>query len=496
MKKYTIILALSLIFFSSLSCKDNYLDVEPIDRYGVSNFPKNESQIEQAVIALYRKTHTTVNDFIWVWGDFLSDNTSFRYNPTDRGGVTTEQLDEFVATPDNGNFNNLFRESMDAIQRSNLILENLSKVSFANSATADIKEGEAKFFRAWNYFNLVRVYGDVPVVLNNIVSTDPKIAEVYPRVPVAEVFSKVIIPDALAAVAKLPKTTTAAQKGRLTSAAASMLLAKSYMAQNNFKEAASTLQAVIGGGFTLASDYAAVFDPTKKNGSESIFEIQSDPVLGYSFSFMNSWTPWGTGVTIWPGSSNSRGGLNQPTADLNAAYDATDKRKAVVIGSTGTGAATILYMKKFLYWDALNKANPVNFPVYRYSDALLMMAECLNEEGFPNKDAFTYLNAVRTRAGLLAKTQGNAEKKLTIESQEELRLAIEQERRLELAGEGHRWFDLQRTNRAEAVMKAHGEAEKKLKATVDKAAYTNIRKYAAYPPREIQQYGYPQTSGW
>jgi starch-binding outer membrane protein, SusD/RagB family len=267
-----------------------------------------------------------------------------------------------------------------------------------------------------------------------------------------------------------------------------MFLAKVYMTQKKYAEAVPLLQAILTQGYSLNTDYASNFDPLKKNGSESIFEVQADATSGFGFG--GQWTPWGTGTTLWTPGSNSRGGLNQPTTDLNNVYEANDKRKAITIGSTGTGAATILFMKKFVIYDPLLKGNPSNFVVYRYADAILMLAECLNEASFPNADAFRYLNQVRVRAGLPERTSAN------ITSQNDFRLAIERERRVELAGEGHRWFDLIRTGRVEAVMSAHGVAEKALKATVDRTAYTKIRTLVAYPRREIQQFGYPQTPGW
>lgn len=493
MKPYK--LTITLLALSILSaCQKDYLNVDPIDRYVYYNFPQNESQVEQAVVACYRKVFPIVNSQLWIWGDLLSDNTSFRYNPTDRGGITIEQLDEFIATSDNPNFNGLYQESFEGVQRSNYVLQNLGKVSFVVPETKTIREAEARFFRAWHYFNLVRVYGDMPIVTEVLTEPDPNTATRFPRRPVAEVYSQVIVPDVQFAVEKLPKTTT--QKGRLTQGAALMLLAKAYMTQKRFAEALPLLQTTLGLGYTLNANYVDNFDPLKKNGPESIFEVQADPLLGYSFTFMNQFTPWGTGTTIWPGNSNSRGGLNQPTADLNNAYENTDRRKAVVIGSTGTGANTILYLKKYLYWDVANRANPVNFPIYRYADALLMLAECLNEASFPNAQAFTLLNQVRTRAGLPAKTQANTVKALAVDTQADFRLAIEQERRLELAGEAHRWFDLVRTDRAQAVMTAHGTAEKALKATVDRSAYSTIRPIQAIPFREIQQFGYTQNAGW
>jgi starch-binding outer membrane protein, SusD/RagB family len=340
------------------------------------------------------------------------------------------------------------------------------------------------------------LYGDVPIVTSVITVPDANTASNYPRKPVAQVFADVIIPDALVSIAKLPSIVPAAQKGRLTKAAALMLLAKVYMVQKRFTDASTLLTQITG--FSLNAQYVNNFNPATKNGSESIFEIQTFPVsTGYSFTFMNSWTPWGTGTTIWPGGSNSRGGLNQPTNDLNNFFEAADTtRKRVTIGSTGTGASTILYMKKFLYYDAAAKLNPCQWPVYRYADVLLMQAECLNEAGFPNANAFTALNQVRNRALLPSKTQNNPVQALAINDQAAFRLAIETERRAEFAGEGMRWFDLVRTGRATAVMTAHGVGEKAIKTTLDPNAYSNIKLLLGIPFREIQQFGYPQNPGW
>ena len=494
MKKYTLLFALGLATLAG--CRKEYLNVDPIDRYVYYNFPGNQSQVEQAVVACYRQAFPIANSYLWLWGDYKSDNTSFRYNPTDRGGTPIEQVDEFVATPDNGTFNGLYQDAYEGIERSNYVLQNLALIPFSDAAVKDVREAEVRFFRAWHYFNLVRVYGDVPLITEVVLTPDANIATKYPRRPVADIYDRIILPDMTFALSKLPKTVTAADKGRLTEGAARMLLAKVYMTQKKFAEATTVLTPILGLGYSLNADYAANFDPAKKNGPESIWEIQADPALGISFGFMGSWTPWGTGTSIWPGGASSRGGLNQPTADLNNAFETGDKRKAVTIGVGGTAASPILYTKKFAYWDAANKANATNFPIYRYADALLMLAECLNEASFPNAQAFTLLNQVRTRAGLPAKTQTNTVAGLVIDSQAGFRLAIEQERQVELASEGHRWFDLVRTDRAVPVMTAHGIREKALKATVDRTAYTNIRILQAIPFREVQQFGYAQNPGW
>jgi hypothetical protein len=493
--KITIII---FLIINTIGCKKDFLNLDPVDRYTFYNFPENESQIEQSITGCYRKLFPIYNSQMWIWGDFLSDNTSFRFNPNDRGGLAIEEIDEFVALSDNGTFGGMYQESFDGIQRSNMVLQKIDPIKFASDSVKRIRKAEARFFRAWHYFNLVRIYGDMPII--TIVEVDPNIggnpATVYPRKPVNEIYTTLIEPDVQFAIDSLPQTVPASQRGRLTKAAARVLMAKVLMTQQKFTQAASMLQPLITEGFSLHTNYANNFNPATKNGVESIFEVQADPLLGYSFTFMNSWTPWGTGTTIWPGGSNSRGGLNQPTASLNNAYEANDNRKAVTIGSSGTAPNIILFMRKFLYWDAVQRANPCNFVVYRYADVLLMLAECLNEQGFPNTQAFTYLNQVRTRAGLPNKTQNNSNPSLAVNTQEEFRLAIEQERRVEFAGECHRWFDLVRTNRAVPVMTAHGIQEKSLKTTVNANAYNNIRTLMAIPFREVTQFGYPQNPGW
>ncbi len=494
MKSLKIYLAF-LLFLGFAACKKDYLSLDPIDRYVFYNFLENEGQVEQAVVACYRKAFAITNSYLWIWGDFMSDNTSFRYNPSDRGGFSSEQIDEFIATADNTNFNGVYQESFEGVERSNYVLQGLEKIKFVSDSVKGIREGEARFFRAWHYFNLVRLFGDLPILTK--VVTEPSESRNLKRQPVADIYTQIILPDAQAAIAKLPKTVSASQKGRLTKGAALMLLAKALMTQKKFAEALPLLQELTTLGYALNPKYVDNFDPFKKNGVESIFEIQADPALGYNFTLMGTWTPWGTGSTIWPGGSGSRGGLNQPTDDLDKAYEVADTaRKNTVIGRFGTGATTILYMKKFLYWDAVNRASNANFVLYRYADALLMLAECQNETAPLSTEAFKNLNLVRKRAGIADKTQGNANADLAVNTQAAFRLAIEKERQVELAGEAHRWFDLLRTDRADAVMKDHGTREKVLKTTVDKTAYSTIRLLLAIPYREVNQFGYAQNPGW
>jgi starch-binding outer membrane protein, SusD/RagB family len=486
---YIFILAFTITIFVN-GCKKEKTFLDPVNNYSYYNFPENESQVGQAVVSIYEHARSMHANNMWQFGEYLSDNTSFRYNPNDRGGLTVEQLDEFVALSDNGNINNMWAESYQGIARANYALQNIDAINFRDPVTKTTRSAEAKFWRAWYYFNLVRLFGDVPLVTKVII--DPSEGPTYKRESVDKIYEELILPDAIAAVEGLPANIAVADKGRLSKGAGIMLLAKAYMTLKRWGEATSVLNQMTPLGYSLNTAYVDNFDPTKKNGRESILEMQSDAAQNITFGFYGSWTPWGTGTSIYPGGSNSRGGLNQPTKSLVNGYEANDNRKAVTIGTFNN----IDFLKKFLYWDLATRTNPVNFTVYRYADALLMHAESLNEQGFPNAQAFSMLNLVRQRAGLPAKSQGNSSAVLAVNSQEAFRLAVENERRFELAGENHRWFDLLRTNRAVDVMKAHGIAEKALKTTVTAQGYTEIRTLLAIPLRQVQLFGYPQNPGW
>ncbi|MBK0382095.1 RagB/SusD family nutrient uptake outer membrane protein [Pedobacter sp. SD-b] len=491
MKTKHIFTSIFFVMIGLSACKKEKTYLDPTNNYSYYNFPENEDQVNQAVVAIYTQARSLYNADLWQFGEFRSDNTSFRYNPNDRGGLNTEQLDEFTALSDNGSINAMWADSYNGIAKANYALQNLDAITFRDPAVKTQRQSEAKFWRAWFYFNLVRLYGDVPLVTKVVIS--PSEGPTYQREATSKIYSDLIIPDAMAAVSGLPPTIGTSDKGRLSKGAGLMLLAEVYMTLKRFDDANTTLQQLTTLGYSLDANYADNFDPTKKNGPESILEMQSDATQGITFGFYGAWTPYATGANIYPGGSNSRGGLNQPTKDLINSYETGDKRKAVTVGTYNN----IDYLKKFLYWDASTRANPVNFVTYRYADALLMYAESLNEISFPNAQAFSMLNQVRTRAGLPNKTQANIIPALAINSQADFRLAIEKERRVELAGENHRWFDLLRTGRAVAVMTAHGAQEKALKpTTIGSGAYDNIRTLLAIPFRQAQQYGYAQNPGW
>jgi len=249
--------------------------------------------------------------------------------------------------------------------------------------------------------------------------------------------------------------------------------------------------------------YANIFTPGNKNNAESIFELQYlGSVPNLSSNFMYQFAPFnsGTNVTQDPGTNLSfTSGWNTPTKDLIDAYETGDVRKDVSLAEGFQNGATFVnapYIKKYNYGFIQPGQTNVNFPIIRYADVLLMIAECLNEQAFvANGEAFNLLNQVRTRAQLPAKTSGNATPALNVTSQAAFRDAIFQERKVELAFENHRWYDLVRSGNAVTVMNAHGVREKALSPSNPAASYqvTTNKLLLPIPQREVTLDNLPQN---
>ena len=205
--------------------------------------------------------------------------------------------------------------------------------------------------------------------------------------------------------------------------------------------------------------YADVFDPTKKNNAESVFEIQyqGNNDQGEQSSFTYTFAPIFSGAAVTVYDVGRLGGRNTPTNDIIVADEAGDLRKNVSLKTSYTKDGTefkIPYVIKFNHPHTIQGRTNDNWPVIRYADVLLMLAEAINEATGPSVEALGYLNQVRTRAGLAP---------LASLAQAAFRTAVLKERRVELAFENHRWFDLKRTKtpaELTAFMNAHGLQER------------------------------------
>lgn len=485
MKKITIL----LLTFALVSCKDSFLELTPDTNGSVGNFYQTKDQFIQAVNSAYSPLQAIHNNNMWLFAEVRSDNTSYQLNTGDRSGTPREEIDEFRDNDQNANFQTFFSSSYQGIGRCNLLLTKIQTATFDQASRNQI-EGEARFLRAFYYFNLTRVFGDVPLILKEVASPEEAFTTAT-RVPEAQVLTAVI-DDLKAAISKLPAKYTALDIGRASSGAAKAILGEVYMSQKNYTAAAEILKGIeADGGYSLNANYADNFK--RKNTSESIFEVQFAEGVGTKWStFIYSFAPFNSGTlaTGFALGAGSAAGWNIPTQDLINAYDPTDKRFVASINQNfidPTSKKVIPFIQKYSnppYLERFNTGD--NFIVSRLADVLLMQAEALNEASFPNADAFALLNRVRTRAGIPSKTANNTDAKLRVASQAEFRTAIAQERRIELAFENHRWFDLVRTGQAVPVMTAHAVAEKTSKSYILPNSFISIPLKFPYPFRETQ----------
>jgi hypothetical protein len=489
-----------------LAACDNVLEVKPETFSGTTNYYQSAEQVDRAVFGAYSYLQTLYgaggNGPMWLLAEMRADNTTYQQNQTNRGLVLNETVDDFLTTSDNTGVSAMWNNSYAAILQSNVILGRIDGVPYTDQAAKDRAIGEAKFLRALHYYNLVRLFGDVPLRLTETDSYEGAFSKT--RTPADSIY-RVIIADAQDAIAKLPARSAlpAAQAGRATKGAASMLLADVYMTRKQWAEAAPVLQSVLGMGYTLVTPYDRNFDPATKNGPESILEVQyAEAVVNESSAFLQRFIPLTSARDLTFGTTDNAdgGGWNIPTRDIVRAYEAGDLRKNASIGfyvnarnRTETDVAfgdTIPYVRKTYHSYATAGRTNDDFPLYRYAETLLDYAEVLNELG-RTSEAYQYVNQVRARAGLAALPAGLG--------QAAFREAVFKEERVELAFEDKRWFQLLRTGRAVDVMRAHG-TELKSYATGRRAtvAYNVTAQMLLFPLpiREITNNGFPQNPGY
>ncbi len=464
-----------LVFCSALfSCKKDFLNKTDPTRIGVDIFYKDEAQVNRAINGIYGQLQgiTSVN---YIFKEMQSDNTTIDLNPSDRGGAAGWEAFEYsTVNSGNGEISNLWNRYYSALYNVNLSIEKLSESTTIDDAAKVPLNAELKFLRAFLYFDLVRYFGNVALV-NNTFKTPAEAFEVIRTESVDQVYAQ-IEADLKEAVAGLPAKADqpAALKGRATKGSALATLGEMYLTVKKYPEAVTTLQSILPMGYSLMPDYADVFNTENKNNAESVFEIQyqGDNDLGEWSNFMYVFAPRESSSSIVGFAGQGLGGRNIPTNDMIAAYEAGDLRKDVSLktGYTKNGVFyPIPYVNKYNHPHSIPGRTNDNWPIYRYADVLLMLAEAINEATGPGSEAEGYLNEVRDRAGL---------DPLNGLGKDAFRTAVLKERRVELAFENHRWFDLKRTmTPAElaAFMNAHG-AEEKAHPTVARGgvAFNNL----------------------
>lgn len=427
-----------------ISCED-FLNIVPESSVTTDILYKTDKDFQDAMTGCYASLRSAYSN-MYVFGDVRSDDAWHALG----NNVTMNAINNFAERSSESVFANTWRDYYQVISRANLILTRIELVDASLIPNKTRHIAEARFLRALAYFDLVRIFGDVPKIVTEI-SVDE--AYLNGRTNTGTIYSEVIIPDLLIAEAGLPNKYTGSNIGRPTSGAAKALLGKVYLTTHDFAKAELKLQEVTTMGYSLLLNYQDLFNYTKdEHHSEYIFDIEyMAGGLGLGSHFSNSFLPKSTG-SFADNYFNIKGGLgelNTPTMDLFDAFDPADPRRDI---SCDTNQVFFKFFqiptftRKYIAPTQSLNDSPANWKVIRYADVLLMYAEALNENG-KTEEALDILDQVRTRVGLTGYSG------LT---QDEARNKIYDERRFELAMEGHRWFDLVRTGQALTVMGSTG----------------------------------------
>ena len=433
-----------------ISCSDDFIEV-PSNDPNSEEFFNSEADYQNALIAAYDMLQSSYINVLM--GEIASDNTlAGGESASDVPGI--QQIDDMIHTSENVQLRDLWGWMYAGVNRANFIMEFKDKTDFTGKNEVI---GQTRFLRAYYYFELVKWFGDVPLVVDQRIEFGDQFE--VDRTPKAQVYAQ-IQEDLEFAAANLPASQ--ADIGRVTKGAAQALLGKVLLYQDKFDEAGVVLETVINSGpYSLIPDYTTMFENDNENNAESVFEVQYTDVQGAGFGCLQcsegNVAVGFNGIRSYNGPLFESGfSFNVPTQEVVDEFENGDLRKDVAILDIDAWAAltgatfvtgfehTGYYNRKYIAREGdlntgdANLTNPNNYRSIRFADVLLMAAEALNRGGINDSRARTYLNRVRVRAGLPEVTSAGSA----------LTTAIYHERRMELVGEGHHFFDLVRTNRA------------------------------------------------
>lgn len=341
------------IFTVTAGCKKSFLDVAPQGQLTQAEVALNPNAAKDLVTGVYNTLYfggfdkTTVG-FLWVIAtDVASDDADKGSFDADFGPA--KEIDNFTHTSNNFIFNNIWNGYYAGIARANQAIQALNASTF-DATVKNRLLGEVRFVRGMYYFNLVRFFGGVPLILKVATATEANNAEFQTRATKDQVYTA-IIEDLQFAVDNLPlKGDANTETGRANKGAAQAFLAKAYLYQKNYQKAFDLTKDIINSGkYSLVSDYSQIFKLSGNNNSESVFEVQTGITVNcdaVSPLFTNGQGARAGGKQGW---DDLGFGLNNPTLDLANAYPIGDTRKnatIIFVNPTipgGPNPGTVLY---------------------------------------------------------------------------------------------------------------------------------------------------------
>jgi hypothetical protein len=479
------------VLFGISACKK--LDLAPTDRFTDVNFWTTKEKAMTVLNTAYSQMYR--NDYFF-YNEGASDNA---YNGRgDNNGVASLAAGSYDASL--GRIKEEWYYHYSGIKTSNILLENIDKVTAIDPTLKERMKAEARFLRAWHYFQLTTWWGDVPLFEKDVTIDESKIVSRTPKAQVVDFILKEL--DAIAAVLPVNTAYAEADRGRITKGAAIALKARVLLYESRWQELATTCEQLIGntanGTYGLFNSYEGLFLPQNEYNNEVILDLQYVPnttnrTWNNFFDFaplsvgarLNGLAPTQELVDSYLMTNGKRineagSGYNEnnpyvnrdprltstvvyngyqwkkPDNTIQVIYTKPGEAGPDVYSPGSVASPTGYYLRK--YYDPTSLTNfqsGLNLMLIRYADILLMYAEAKNELG--QLDAGTWdrtIKALRTRAGFTDAAALN----FPATSQAALREIVRNERRTELAMEGQRIFDIRRWKTAEVVLNgwAHG----------------------------------------
>lgn len=472
---YNKIAAIVLLIVALNACSDDFLDNPKRGLTPADEFYRTPAEAMMGNVAIYdalQIMYAAPWHSPWMLRTLMSDEVRCGSSPSDQPDLTN--LNAYTHGPSNGKILDAFRWCYVGILRSNKVIHGCSPEDDALKSYV----AEALFMRAYFHFELVSMWGKVPVVTQELVTPSELQA---PSKEVSEVYAQ-IEADLKAAITDLPNKSqySAADKYRASKEAAIALLGKAYLYQKKYAEAATEFEKIIGRDLSLGNDYSVVLKEGSEFGDESLFEISYARGATTAFDWGDhkrnennvTWQLCGAALADEANTLGINGGWTfcPPRRTFYDSYEAADSVRlaASMIDSTDfaikyKGSAKAwsndpendgVIRLRYGSWKsetdttldpAYNRGT--NIRLIRYADVLLMAAEANALKTSPDEaKALGYLNQVRGRTGLNLTPRSSAGSQLLAD--------IKYERKVELAFEGHRWLDLVRWGDAQAVLGA------------------------------------------
>ena len=548
--KILIFIALAVLGGTFYACSEDFLEAPPQGALDGGTLA-NEAGVDAAIISAYSMLDGWAESWgvvsapwpasgsNWIWGSVMSDDAHKGSEAGDQG--LSEELELFQWAPGNPYLNDKFVILYEGIARSNAALSLLNSVEGLDASKSAILAGEARSLRAHFHFDAWKIWGNVPYYTET--DTDfrkPNTADIVPD----------LIADFEAASASLPAVQS--QIGRITKGAADAYLGKLHMYTGNFSAAKTSLDAVVNSGnYSLAPCFHDIFSTGGENGSEMVFSIQASVNDGTSegqngnfgdrLNFPHGGSPFGccgfhqptqnlvnahrvddNGLPLFDSFNDTDVDENY-TGPLDPRLDWTVGRDGIPFLDIGIHEPSWIRArsfqgpfspKKFSYenlgesqqsggW-VNQQLSPINMPIIRYSDVILMLAEAEVELGNLER-ARELTNMVRGRAAGCAQgadgsrsgitaDEGAAYVNYRVSTYDEAwtnagaaRDAVRYERRMELALEGHRFFDLRRWGIAADVINTYIDEEKGKRPYLNASAgYQSKNDLFPLPTRQIE----------